>query len=390
MKNLCVTLCLIALLFAGLLAKAEGIYRVNGVKVSVVSTNAKKAKAEAIDKVQIEAFRELLQQAELPEEFYSQHKIEILGAAREYQIISESIAKSSYSGIFDVYFSQSHVNDLLAKAGLGPSELQIDSFLMSKKSKKKSEEPIIDRKDDTNATFQDAKDLDIGGKLIIPLCSLNGKIILWDDNNPWLNQWKTMLSTAEENSIIVPIGDLEDINDTKFNPLMARYKSFSKILEKYSANEVLITLADIKKSRGVSKLSISMKSLSNEHEHSYLKQYFELSGAAVPEMLNEAFYKVLNTNTNNQFDIKSLEIQISDNIEVEALYNPVDFADWTKLSHELGKVPTVKKVSLVEFNGQTIIVSIIFKSNLDDFRKNLNKRGYNLFDADGRFVIKKG
>jgi len=371
-----ITLCLIFLLVGPLAVKAEGIYRVNNIKVSVVSINAKKAKIEAIDKAQIEAFKELTQGAALPDEFYIKNKTEILGAAHEYQIISESIAKSSYSGTFDVYFSKSHVNDLLNQAGASSSSIDTESSQQNKST------AIANVEESTAALIK--------RKLIIPICSLEGKMILWDDKNPWLNQWKTRIDNAEEKSFIIPLGDLEDINDTKFNPLLANYKSFTRILERYEADEILIALAEIKKSRGAYRLSISMKVLTNNHEHTYLKQYFELSGATETEILSEAFYRVLSTDTGNQFDVKNLAIQISDNFEVEALFNLSEFAEWSALSRTLEKVPSVKKVSLMEFDGQTIFVSIIFKSNLEDFRKNLSKRGYSLADVDKRFIIKKG
>jgi hypothetical protein len=371
--------------------KAAEIYHVQDVKVSATAANAKKAKQEAVDKAQIEAFKILVSRADLSDEFFLHNRAEILSAAREYEVKDESIAKSSYSGVFDVYFSVGHVSELLSKHDVDSKALGLDSYLLSRKPKSKTADEIVDMvDDDSTAVYPDSQDFaPQDRKLIIPLFGFEGKVFLWGENNLWLHQWKNRIDIAGESGVVVPLGDESDINNSKFNILLANYKSFTKLLQKYKATQVLIAFAELKKVRGIYKLNVSMKTLNGKHEYSYLKQYYEFSGAATSEMLSEAFYKVLNTKADNQYDLKNLEIQISDNLEVEAIFNPETFADWTALSSVLEKVPTVKKVSLVEFNAQTMIVSIIFKSSLEEFRKNLSKRGYRLIDVDKKFVIKK-
>ena len=99
MKHYFFLLGLIFILLASHPSVAKGIYLVKGVKVSVSATNEKKAKQEAIDKAQIDAFKELVLKADLPAEFFIQNNEDILSSAREYQVSSESISKSNYSGV---------------------------------------------------------------------------------------------------------------------------------------------------------------------------------------------------------------------------------------------------------------------------------------------------
>lgn len=391
MKHLLLVLSLLFALLGFYPTSATGIYQVKGVKISALAANAKKAKQEAIDNAQIEAFKILVSKAELDKEFFIHHKTEILSAAREYEVIEESIAKSRYQGLFDVYFSVDHVAQLLKKNDIDGNSLDLDSYILQSKPQSQAQPEIAAfAADEDPAFYQDTQDfIPEDRKLIIPLFGFEGKVFLWGENNLWLQQWKNRADIAGESAVIVPIGDESDINNSRFNILLANYKSFTYLIQKYKTSQVLIAFAELKKAPGTYKLNISMKTLSGKHEYSYLKQYYEFSGAATSEMLSEAFYKVLSTKTDNQYDLKNLEIQISDNIEVEAIFNPETFADWSALCKTLEKVPTVKKVSLVEFNAKTLLVSIIFKSSLDEFRANLSKRGYNLLDVNKKFVIKK-
>jgi DUF2075 family protein len=160
-------------------------------------------------------------------------------------------------------------------------------------------------------------------------------------------------------------------------------------MKKYDADEILISFAELKKGQNEYKLNVSMKTLSNKHEHGYLKEYFALSGYDVAALTSEAFYKVLNTDMTNQYDLKNLDIQIVDNLEVEAIFVPENFASWAMLCKALKNMPSVYRVQIVEFNWYDMIVSIVFKSTLEEFRADLKQIGYKLMDIDRKFVIKK-
>jgi len=370
---------LLSLLFIsfGLNAFGEGVYKVSNVKVSAIAVNAKKARVEAIEKAQLEAFLELVKNAEYPVQNVAKDKADILGAAREFQILSESISKSSYSGVFDVYFSKSHLDKILSNSGVAPSSIaQLRSFLV-KKENNPQDMLVIEGDEDETAIYDNSKDINRKSKIVIPISNIDGKTLLWDERNLWLKQWKDIANIASEKGLIVPLGDLEDIADSKFNILLGNYNSFKSLLARYKADEVLIAFADIKKSKGKHKITVSMKSLNNLHEHSYLKEYFEISGTSEDEMLSEAVYKAIDLNPEEQYDVKNLEIQISDNIEVEAIFNIKDFSEWIALSTELSKVPSILKATIAEFNSSTILVNIVSKSDLQTLRKNIGKHGTN-------------
>ena len=367
----------IFIIFAGCFASAgQNLYEVENFPVSATAANAKKAREIALEHGQIEAFRKLTHGANFSPAQIAKNKENILNAAREFQIIDESMAKYSYRATINVYFSKSHVDQILASENIDINSLtNIKNYL--KTTSKQNTQP------------QNQEEIEkFHKKLIIPIISMDGVVMLWSEQNLWHKIWLDRSSLAEENGLVVPVGDLDDIALTNYNMLLASYNNVKPLLEKYGADKAMIALAEVKRDRSGYRVSLSIKNLTPNHDHSFLKKYIDYQGKDSDTLLTESLYKVINLREDRLYDIKNLEVQISDNTELDANTKIETLKDWIELAKALDRVNQVLKFTLVEFNSNNLIINIISKVKVAELKTALGRKGYELLEINGNFVIK--
>jgi hypothetical protein len=367
-------------------ANADELLEVNDVTISATGINAKKARESALEKGQLDAFILLTKDANFSPSIIAKNKDNILNAAREFQIVKESMTRSSYHGTINVYFSKNHVDKIILNEGIDPEDLPSIRNYTTKKS------TIKEKKSENNDDSDDNIDPQTERRLIIPIANVDGKTMLWNEENLWFKAWSNNIAIANEEDIIVPIGDLDDISHSSFNILLAKYDSFRELTARYKTKEIIIAFAEIKRNKtkdGGYKLSLSLNNLSNKHEHNFLKKVTDIQSKDMQVLLNDGIQAVLNSRNNKLFDLKNLEVQIYDNIELDAIYNIEDFSDWTSLSETLSQMSSVVKFKLSDFNDTTLIINIISKSDIPTLKRNFIKKGYSLLEKDGNFIIRK-
>lgn len=337
----------------------EELIKVDNVIVTTSAKNAALAKEEAFNIAPIIAFKRLY--PEKSSSFITSNKENINKAVREFEIVKEAISPARYRAVVNLAFSRTSLEKL-------------------------------------NGVSKDYIDQDIAGQavpteekvLILPLFRQYGIVHMWEDN-PWLMAWQENATKAAERDYVVPLGDLEDMRDTRFNPLLAGSINFKNLMNKYHVKKILILLAEIKHdSRNREyKLSLYRKEVSIDNNSSYLNKFMEISQDNDYFFFAQTVNSVINTKFNKLFDFENLEIQANDLLEFEAYIFGNDYHKVQKILDAVEASPKMKACRIKSFSANYIEVEITTSAtDLYEIKKILAAKSVDLSESRGKFVLR--
>ena len=127
-----------------------------------------------------------------------------------YSIESEKYKKEVYSALITVNFEKKKLEQLLKNKGIK---------FFSKKGPK---------------------------TLIIPIINFQGRLILWDDPNPWFDVWLRRPLDSNLNLFTLPAGEADDlITLSAEDALKLKYFKIKKLARKYEATQAYILLVNV-------------------------------------------------------------------------------------------------------------------------------------------------
>lgn len=192
-------------------ARAEDpLFTVSGVRVDVTAESAVKARTEAFEKAQQDAFKMLAERL-LPEEdakvFTPPASTTISPMVRDFEITGEQLSRVQYIGTYTFRFKENAIRSFFA---------------------------------DKNVSFTSVRSKPV---LILPFYQIGTKTALWGDSNPWLNAWGRTDTRQGLVPVQVPIGDIADVkdmNDTQ--ALTYNADSLHNMVARYGAGEAIILI----------------------------------------------------------------------------------------------------------------------------------------------------
>ncbi len=191
----------------------KNLYLVDNIKVDITSSSSQEARNIAIVDAERKAFAEILKRL-LPEteqaKFSNLSDPEIEFMVQDFEISSEKITKIRYIGMFAFRFNPSAVEKVLSGSG---HKIQ--------------------------PQMNTATDI-----LVIPLYQNAQHILLWNEANPWFIGWsENTSSSCSDVKTVVPVGDLQDINDLSANDALAGNRTrVAKLLERYNTTQAVIAI----------------------------------------------------------------------------------------------------------------------------------------------------
>ena len=193
------------------LAHADIIYRIENVAIDVTATNAVKAREKAFEKAQLEAFGILAKRLLTPDEYtyFSLPKSSAVASlVQDYEVTNEQISADRYKGAYTFRFRPDAVRAMLAGLGFAYTEMTMPPML------------------------------------ILPYY-FNGKdMILWEDDNPWMQAWANWETKSAVAPFSVPLGDIHDIaNVSSKKPLVYDIQKFKQLMARYNVGQIFITIA---------------------------------------------------------------------------------------------------------------------------------------------------
>ena len=203
----------LALMFQGgtSLAAPEDAYTVSGIAVDATAESAAAARDKAIAQGQREAFRRLLQR--------------LVGQGAADRVLPvEDAALAEMVKDFAVEEERSSSVRYIAKLSFGFDREAVRDLLL-----------------DSGVPFTEERS---GPVVVLPVWSGGGSPALWEDPNPWREEFARQERGDGLVPFLVPIGDVEDLSAVNADQaLNADAAALAAIAERYQAGEVLVAEA---------------------------------------------------------------------------------------------------------------------------------------------------
>ena len=192
-------------------------YTIEDINVDVTEDSALVARDQALLEGQRKALFSLLARlSDRPTSFWemslkSLTEEDISNLVADFETTKEKSSPLRYIATLTYRFKKKGIDALLSKEGIAPQKLMI--------------EPV----------------------LILPLLKVKDKTYLWEDENLWRYLWQEGSLTSSNIPLLVPLGDLEDIQSLEvFQALKEDFTALNAISDRYKATGgALVVMADL-------------------------------------------------------------------------------------------------------------------------------------------------
>ncbi len=320
-------------------AQNRDIFLVKDIAIDVTEENAVEARASAFEQAQIEAFNVLKDR--LLSSFHSQRLDEldpliIQSLVRDVSVDNEQTAPTRYRAEFSVRFDKNKTKDLFSENNL------------------------------SYASFEG------GPALVLPFLQIGEQFLLWDDPNPWREQWfEAQYSSQNLLRIVIPVGDLSDIKDAPNNLL--EYSDASQSIE------------NLKRRYGVEKIyGVAAKSKGlaiepgNDGVNIRVFQFFDglpieigrLDVQGDFEVAHEQTIQYLQENWKNQTKVNTTATSL---IMARAFYSSIE--EWNQIQSSLKSITNIKTFEPKTITKSYSDITITFSGTRDKIFPAMQKRG---------------
>jgi Uncharacterized protein conserved in bacteria (DUF2066) len=218
--------------------------------------------------------------------------------------------------------------------------------------------------------------------VVLPVYQDGGRIVLWDDPNPWREAWgQRSPEPSGAVRLTIPLGDAGDLTAIDADRAVSgKSEALTTIAQRNGGSETIVALATAtREGDHISNLQLSIKRYrsgrladtqslaldphSGESESDFLKR---VADAAASEILAK---RNANLGTDQQATL-SAAVPIS------------SLGDWIQVRDRLASVPTVRKVDLLSLTRQEARIQLRYVGSPDQLKSNLAEVDLDLGGGD--------
>ena len=268
---------------------------------------------------------------------------EIKNLIRSFQIVEESYFKKKYTAKYKIHYNESKVKKLLIKNNISYSQPKNISAVFY---------PVLF----INDSLQDFR------------------------NNYFYQQWTETKIENETISFILPIEDLDDINQIKKNKNQVENLNINNLIKKYNTNNYVFALMQKNKK----KLQVYLKTNFNKNKISKNLVYNLNDINNVLEL-----QKILIDLKMQSIDIWKKEniVNLSIPLSIKVKYKGNDLSDIDKLKTSLSKIDIIDNFFLEEINNNYVFFKINYFGSPKKLKVELFSLGYILKNYQGNWLI---
>lgn len=321
----CFAALLLVLPFSG--ASAADIFTVRGIHVDKTAESATAARAAALVEAQRIALTAMMKKLTLPEDWASLPEVDeatAQNAVRGFQVANEKTSSTRYIAEMIVSFQPEAVRRLLRGANVAFGETQARA------------------------------------SLLLPVLHREGGPVLWEENNPWRTAWASLEPSDELTPLILPIGEIMEINSVPATTAIAGDEASLTALSDLAANYGTSSVVVAEASPAGSGLRVTLTRQGGFTESDPIKKTYEGQDEAAMKLAAADMLNELSTQWKQQ-------IIVRDN-RVSTIVAQADFAtlsDWENIRKGLTSTPLVQGVEVVGISSRGAEIRISHKGSAD-------------------------
>ncbi len=198
--------------------------------------------------------------------------------------------------------------------------------------------------------------------LVLPVYREAGVYLLWDDPNPWRAAWTALPPSDGLVPMILPAGDLADINDiTPEQAVGGRSRRLRAISARYGASGVILALAVSGRHRAlrVPILQVTMTRFSTVgRDRTIVRSFVAKRGQVIGDLIAEAA-REMSAQVEEDWKIENL-LRFDLRGELFAVMPLDGLADWVTMERMLAGIAFVRKSELVALSRREATIRLAF------------------------------
>lgn len=332
------------------------VFEVRDVAVDVTAKTAAAAREAALADGEATAFRRLLERLTLSEDHDRLPQFgpgEISPYVSDFAVSGEKTSAVRYLARLHFRFKPEEVRELLRDAGVQFAETP--------------SKPV----------------------LILPVYQPASGLVLWEDPNPWRDAWNQRQSGGGLVRLVLPLGDLGDINALSVQQAVrGEVAALGKLAERYRAGDTVVAYARVGLIPGASgqRVDVSMTRFSPQHEP-------ETHLLAVEQEQDESTEDLLIRATNGIADQledswKRENLLVGGEAGVTAITVPITgLGDWVDVRKRLAGVAVVRRVEPVLMSLDEVRVNLHYVGATAQLQTALGQSDLALVREESEWVL---
>ena len=339
--------------------KSENLYIIKNIKASYKSTDAKKAKDEAIKIAGRTALKELFKKGNINEDYTKFIDDSMISEMIEtIKISDEIITKESYSSTLTFVFNKEFINFNLKKLGIGRNIVKDAIYLYI---------PLFENK--------------------------NGKINFLDNDIWYRSAYESFFNSDYQNIFIIDNYSLSNAGLFSINAINnASYNQFKALLTKYDSNTVIIALASYNSLDDV--VEITFKEIDAENVNERLLNFSNKEGLGQNELIKEASVKTLEF-LNNESQLKMLAARnnekninkLKKNSFIDIYFTIPDFREYVYVKNLINNLNFITKYEILLLTTKFTKIRLFYKCDESEIIALFAKKGFILQNKNGNYYL---
>jgi hypothetical protein len=226
--------------------------------------------------------------------------------------------------------------------------------------------------------------------LVLPVLRRAGIYLLWDAQNTWLQAWQALEPRDGLVPMIVPVGDLADINDISADQaVQGRQDRLDVVLRRYGATDAVLALAQVDGSGlgAAPTVQITLTRFgSQDSDRSTVLSVPGLAGASVEDTIAAAAPRVA-SQIEEDWKLDNL-LRFDLPQELIAVLPLQDLADWVVVERLLSEIAFVESSELLALSRSGATVRLRYFGNQEQLGLALSQRDVRLTEEDDGWVLR--
>lgn len=343
-------------------ALAEGSFLNTEVQVDVSGKDAADAREQAMAKAQQEGLQDLLSKLTSPDQVQliltNLDADRIASIVSSTEVLDEKITSNRYRARLMMSYDGDEISRMI-DGDLGNTNISIKSS--------------------------------VGSFLIIPGYQEDGKLMLWDETNPWRSAFRMVGLEIGSGDIVVPYGDSRDSAIVNASTMSyANYASLVPLTVRYGVSDVVIVKArythtpdpqiEVVKRR-INRTQNEVSSQTFRADPSENKQDLMLRVA------RDIASQILHKKVEELETVKS--VQGGDHHTVMMLASISTLRSWTELRERLKQLPMIDKLEMIAIAPQQVDMIVHFRGAPKSLAQALSAKNIRLIQNQNYWVISR-
>ena len=339
--------------------KSENLYIIKNIQASYKSTDAKKAKEEAIKIAERKALKELFKKGGLNADYTRFiDDSTIFEMVETIKIADEVITKQSYSSTLTIVFNKEFINFNLKKLGIGRNLVKDAVYLYI---------PLFENE--------------------------NGKVNFLEDDIWYRSAYENFFSNNYQNIFIIDNYSLSNAGLLSVNAINnADYNKLKSLLTKYESNTVVIALASYNSVDDV--VEINFKEIDAENINERLLNFSNKEDLEKDELIREASIKALEF-LNNESQLKMSEARndkkklnkLKKNNFIDVYFTIPNFREYVYVKNLINNLNFINKYEILLLTTKFVKLRLFYKCDESEIIALFSNNGFVLQNKNGNYYL---